>query len=138
MISEYFSGQRARSTPESEDRQSGNVQGRRAVCPGIGYADVQRGVYRMIADVRLITAGAAEPGNASLVEHIIQPSDTGNVDFRGIEQLLTPRDRLARPTDTAVPVQLVPCIVQFECFWGEGCSGPIVSEGSLIPMKNFS
>ena len=91
----------------------------------------------MIADVRRIMAGAAEPGNALLVEHIIQPSDTGDVDFHGIEQLLAPRDRLVRAGNDAVPAQPVPCIEQFEYFWGERCSGRVASERIVDPDEKL-
>jgi hypothetical protein len=38
---------------EGEDRQSGNVKGRRSLGSGIGDADVQRRFDRMIADMEV-------------------------------------------------------------------------------------
>src|SRR3974390_2211559 len=49
----------------------------------------------MIAGIRRVGAGTAEPGNARLVEHVVETRHSGDVDAPGVEHLLAARDRLA-------------------------------------------
>src|SRR5262249_12897974 len=64
---ECLSGKRAFGAFQREHRQSGDVKRRRLVGSGIGDADVQRRLDRMIADIRCVMAGATEPSYRGLI-----------------------------------------------------------------------
>ena len=87
-------GKRTGDALQREDRQSGNIESWR-VRIGVGYADVQRRLDRMISDVRRIMAGAASTGDELAVQHVVETGHVSNIDQLGIEDDLAARDRLA-------------------------------------------
>src|SRR5262249_43612613 len=80
---------------QGENRQSRNIEGRGTVGTGIGDADVQRRLDRMIAHIGRVVAGAAESRNNRPVERVIEAADARDVDLGGVEHLLTARHRQA-------------------------------------------
>src|SRR6516225_5973229 len=62
----------------------------------------------MIADVWVVMAGATK------TSHVIETSDTGDVDFRGVENRLSARDRLTIYVDAALPGKVAPSLIKVE------------------------
>ena len=62
----------------------------------------------MIADVWVVMAGATK------TSHVIETSDTGDVDFRGVENCLSARDRLTIYVDAALPGKVAPSLIKVE------------------------
>ena len=76
--------------------------------PGIGDANIKWRFDRMIAHIRRVVTGAAEPINDRLVEHVIEARHAPDFDLRGVEHLLAARDR------QAVVLEPKPRLVQIE------------------------
>src|SRR5260370_5251519 len=110
---------------QGEDRQSRNIERRRTVGAGIGDADVQGRLDGMIAHVGRVVAGAAEPRDARQVEDIIETSDPGDVDLRGVEHFLAARHRHAILRFVAVGRHAEPRLIQVENIGVEGQAGGI-------------
>ena len=91
-------GQRTLRAGQREHRQSRNVEDRRLIGAGVGNADVERHLDRMVAHVGRVVAGAAKSRNAREVKIVIEARNPGDVDRRVVEHLLAARDRLALAT----------------------------------------
>ena len=68
----------------------------------------------MIADIWGVMAGATKSRNAFRLEHVIEAPDTGDVDFRGVENRLSARDRLTIYVDAALPGKVAPSLIKVE------------------------
>src|SRR6266436_4717371 len=134
---EYLPSQWPRCAPDRKDRQSLDVQRRRAVLPGIGDADVQWCLDRMVPDIGRIVAGAAEAGDARLIERVIQPGNSGNVDLRAVEQLLAAGDRLTALTLWTMTVQLSPIAVEVEYIRAERRSSGVLAQWIVDPDEKL-
>ena len=60
---ENLTRKRPTGAPQGEDRQSGNVEGRRLIVPGVRNADVQWRFDRMVTNIGCVVARTAESGN---------------------------------------------------------------------------
>src|SRR6516162_8983268 len=77
----------------------------------------------MVPDIGRIVTGAAGPGNTGLVEQIIQPPNSGDVDRNAVENLLAAGDGLPRGDRTAaLSVKIGPGIVNIEYHRIESCA----------------
>jgi hypothetical protein len=82
----------------------------------------------MVPDIGPIVTGTAEAKDARLVERVIQPGNSGNIDLRRVEKLLAARDRLTTVTLWTVSEQISPIAVEVKNLWGERRSRWIVAQ----------
>ena len=76
---------------EREHRQFGNVERRRLIGAGIGNADIDGQLDRVVADVGGVVAGAAEAADAVDAELVVEAGHACDVDLGCVEQLLAAR-----------------------------------------------
>src|SRR6516162_10424322 len=80
----------------------------------------------MVSDIGRIVTGAAGPGNTGLVEQIIQPANSGDVDRNAVKDFLAAGDGLPRGDCTAaLSVKIGPGIVNVEDHRIEGFAGRV-------------
>src|SRR6516162_705466 len=91
----------------------------------------------MIPSVGRIVAGGACARNALLVECVIQPRDSGDVDVGGIEQLLAASDRLTTFTLWSMPLQISPTFIEIEYIRVERRSGRILAQRVIDPDEEL-
>src|SRR6266567_14673 len=89
----------------------------------------------MVAGVRRIVAGAAEAGDARLVERIVQSAYPGDVDRNAVEPLLAACDGAARGGEDILAFEIGPRIVGLEDHRAEGCAGRVETERIVYPDK---
>ena len=63
--------------------------------PGVGNADVQGCRHRVVADIRRVVTGAADPSERRQVEPVIETGHVRNGELRFVEHPLAAGDRLA-------------------------------------------
>ena len=105
--------------------------------PGIGDAYVQWRLDRMVPDLGRIVAGGAGACDTLLVECVIQPRDSGDVDVGGIEQLLAASDRLTTFALWTMSVQISPIAVKVEYIRTERRSGRILPQRIIDPDEKL-
>ena len=85
----------------------------------------------MIADVRVIMAGATK------TTHVIETSDAANVDLRGVENRLSPRDRLTIYFNGAITGRAGPNLEEVEDVPVEVLSEWIVDAGKEVSKLSW-
>ena len=89
----------------------------------------------MIADIWGVMAGATKSRNAFRLEHVIEAPDTGDVDFRRVENRLSARDRRTIYVNGGVRGKAAPSLVKVEDVRVERRACRIFSEGVVDADK---
>ena len=96
-----LAGKGALRARQREHRQPGNVEHRGFFVAGIGDANIQGSLDRVVADIRRVMAGAAESRDARSIEIIVKAGNSRDVDLGVVEDFLASRNRPAMLTHHA-------------------------------------